>query len=65
MYARSGQEVYVVHPFLFRVSSADVRLDWEHTEFEWVDSSEIRSRPTVPKLDRAWDAVTAGSVPKS
>jgi 8-oxo-dGTP pyrophosphatase MutT (NUDIX family) len=65
VYARSGQEVYVVHPFLFRVGSAEVRLDWEHTDFDWVDPSEIRSRQTVPKLDRAWDAVASGPVPKS
>ena len=65
VYARSGQEVYVVHPFLFRVGTTDVRIDWEHTAFEWVDPSEIRSRLTVPKLDRAWDAVGAGSAPKS
>ncbi|HLN50963.1 MAG: NUDIX domain-containing protein [Thermoplasmata archaeon] len=64
VYARSGQEVYIVHPFLFRVGTTDVRIDWEHTAFEWVDPSEIRSRATVPKLDRAWDAVGAGSAPK-
>ncbi len=62
--ARDGRRVFVVHPFRFRVDRDDVRLDWEHTRAEWVPPSEIRRRPTVPKLDRAWEAVAPTAVPK-
>ncbi len=55
--ARDGARVYVVHPFLFRVERAEVRLDWEHTDAEWVDPEEITRRQTVPKLDRVWKAL--------
>jgi 8-oxo-dGTP diphosphatase len=56
--ARDASTVFVVHPLLFHVKEVDeVRLDWEHTHAEWVDPHEIRRRPTVPKLDRAWEAV--------
>ena len=60
VYARDGDRLFVVHPFRFRVSTESIRLDWEHTEFEWVHPSEIRQRSTVPKLDRAWTAVAEG-----
>jgi len=57
VYARDGQRVFSVRPFRFRVTTLDVRLDWEHTEAEWVDPAEIGRREVVPKLDRAWAAV--------
>lgn len=62
--ARHGPEVYVVHPFRFFARSTDIRLDWEHVRAEWVDPSEVRVRETVPKLDRAWEAVAAPPAPK-
>ncbi|HXY12156.1 MAG TPA: NUDIX domain-containing protein [Thermoplasmata archaeon] len=55
--SRDGSKVFVVHPFRFRARKTDVRLDWEHTRFEWVEPSEIRNRAIVPKLDRAWESV--------
>jgi hypothetical protein len=54
VYARADRRMFVIHPFRFEVDDPAVRLDWEHTEFEWVDPSEIVRRSTVPKLDRAW-----------
>jgi len=57
--SRDGARVFVVYPFRFRALRTDVRLDWEHTRSEWVDAAEIRRRPTVPKLDRVWESVSA------
>lgn len=57
--ARDGTRVYVVYPFRFRVADTEVRLDWEHTEAEWVTPDEIDRRDTVPKLGRAWRSVAA------
>ena len=55
--ARAGARVFVVYPFRFRVHDPEIRLDWEHVRAEWVDPSELRRRPTVPKLDRVWEAL--------
>jgi 8-oxo-dGTP pyrophosphatase MutT (NUDIX family) len=56
---RDEATVYRVHPFRFRATSTAVRIDWEHTECEWVDPREIVRRPTVPQLAEAWAAVAA------
>ncbi len=61
VYARDGDRVYAVSPFRFRVSAPRIRLDWEHSEYAWVDPAEISHRDTVPKLDRVWRAVAAPS----
>jgi 8-oxo-dGTP pyrophosphatase MutT (NUDIX family) len=57
LYAREGGRVFTIHPFRVRVARSEVRLDWEHTEGEWVGPSEIARRSTVPKLLQAWEAV--------
>jgi 8-oxo-dGTP diphosphatase len=57
VYARDGGRIFVVAPFRFRTKVEAVRLDWEHTEFAWVEPSQIRRLDTVPRLDRAWEAV--------
>ncbi len=62
--ARDARRVFVVHPFRFRVADPEIRLDWEHVRAEWVEPAEIRRRPTVPKLDRAWEAVAPDPAPK-
>jgi 8-oxo-dGTP diphosphatase len=63
--ARDLQKIFVVHPFRFRVRTTELTLDWEHVRAEWVDPAEIRRRPTVPKLDRVWEAVAPTGVPKA
>jgi 8-oxo-dGTP diphosphatase len=66
VFSRAGDRMYVVWPFRWRVEAPEVHLDWEHTDFEWVDPTEIRRRPTVPKLERAWESVRArGKTPGS
>ncbi len=57
--ARQENRCWVVHPFLLGVPEVAVRLDWEHTESEWVDPSVLADRPTVPKLAEAFVEVTA------
>ena len=55
--ARSASTVYIVHPFRFVTRTTRIRLDWEHTEAEWVRAAELGRRETVPKLARAWESV--------
>jgi 8-oxo-dGTP pyrophosphatase MutT (NUDIX family) len=57
IYARDGHRIFVVHPFRFRVKRGTVKLDWEHTDYEWVAPSAIGKRTTVPKLLEVWNAV--------
>ena len=39
-----------VHPFLFTSDTGDVKIDWEHIEYRWIEPSEIGNYDTVPKL---------------
>ncbi|MCU0853095.1 MAG: NUDIX domain-containing protein, partial [Thermoplasmata archaeon] len=47
---RDGRTAWVVHPFLFDVGNRSVRLDWEHSSFEWISPSELPGFSTVPGL---------------
>jgi translation initiation factor 2B subunit (eIF-2B alpha/beta/delta family) len=49
--------VWVIHPFLFEARSKAVRLDWENTEYKWINPKELVSYDTVPKLSEAFDRV--------
>jgi 8-oxo-dGTP pyrophosphatase MutT (NUDIX family) len=43
---------WIVYPFLFHIRSKEqIRLDWEHEEYRWVYSSEVKKFNTVPGLD--------------
>lgn len=49
---------YLVHPFRFALLfEAPIRLDWEHTEFRWVEPLEIARLSCVPSLAEAWREV--------
>jgi 8-oxo-dGTP pyrophosphatase MutT (NUDIX family) len=48
--------LWVVHPFLFDLDDpAEIHLDWENIEFEWVAPQELGDYPTVPHLAEALD----------
>lgn len=42
--------LWIVHPHLFKTSSTDVKLDWEHDQYRWIEPAEITSYDTVPML---------------
>jgi predicted aconitase with swiveling domain/8-oxo-dGTP pyrophosphatase MutT (NUDIX family) len=48
--ARGDSTMYVVHPFLFDVTSRRVRLNWENVEHRWVRPEELERFQTVPRL---------------
>ncbi len=52
-----GETVWIVHPFLFEVSEPNIRLDWEHVEYRWIDPKDLSSYETVPKLKESFDRV--------
>lgn len=41
-----------VFPFLFEVRNPDIKLNWENSEYRWIDKEELRDYETVPNLDR-------------
>lgn len=43
---------WIVFPFLFSVREPKLKLNWEHSEYEWVYTSEISKYQTVPTLDK-------------
>ncbi len=43
-------KTWIVHPFLFRSNTGDVKIDWEHTEYRWIKPSDIERYDIVPKL---------------
>jgi ADP-ribose pyrophosphatase YjhB (NUDIX family) len=54
----SLDRVWVVHPFRFAVAQADkIKIDWEHSEYKWVNPSNIPEHTCVPGLFEAWQRV--------
>jgi 8-oxo-dGTP pyrophosphatase MutT (NUDIX family) len=47
---------WVVHPFLFDDLGVEVELDWEHTEFRWIEPRELDDLDTVASLKRTLEA---------
>jgi 8-oxo-dGTP diphosphatase len=50
--------VWVVHPFLFEALSLDrFQLDWEHSDFKWINPGELELFETVPLLSKSLERV--------
>jgi|GEM_PF-1594730 8-oxo-dGTP pyrophosphatase MutT (NUDIX family) len=47
---RKEGTVWISHPFLFSLESQDIRIDWEHTDYRWIDIDELSNYDTVPGL---------------
>ena len=47
VHVREGSILWRVHPFLFRLDSAEPVLNDENEAFEWVSPEDIQSRETV------------------
>ncbi len=41
-----------IFPFLFKVDSPDIKLNWENSEFKWIAVNEINNYKTVPNLEK-------------
>ena len=54
---RDGKVVWCVHPFMFEVRDPQIRTDWEHKKFEWVDPEDVSQYPTVPGLQEVVSAL--------
>jgi len=43
---------WVIFPFLFSVKDPKINLNWENSEYEWVNADNITEYKTVPNLDK-------------
>lgn len=41
-----------VFPFLFEVKSPKIKLNWENSEYRWIDKADLENYETVPNLDK-------------
>lgn len=46
-----GQKIlWIVHPYLFRVYTDKIKIDWEHKKYKWIKPNEMKKFNTTPKL---------------
>ena len=41
-----------IFPFLFRTKNLEIKLNWENSDFEWIEPNEIKNYETVPELEK-------------
>ena len=41
-----------VFPFLFETNETEIKLNWENSEFRWINVNELENYETVPSLDK-------------
>ena len=41
-----------VYPFLFEVKDQEINLNWENSEFDWINIEELGKYETVPSLQK-------------
>jgi 8-oxo-dGTP pyrophosphatase MutT (NUDIX family) len=56
-YDEDNDTVWIINPFLFQTKSEAIKLDWENTEYRWIDPADLPAYDTVPKLKETFDRV--------
>ena len=41
-----------VFSFLFKTNETKIKLNWENSEFKWIDLDELKNYETVPNLEK-------------
>ena len=41
-----------IYPFLFEANNPRIKLNWENSQFEWIDIEELENYKTVPSLQK-------------
>ena len=41
-----------IFPFLFSTKNSKIKLNWENSEFKWIEPNEIKNYETVPELEK-------------
>lgn len=50
----SIDKTWIIHPVLVKLETEpNIKLDWEHTEYLWINPEEITSYQITPRLDES------------
>ena len=41
-----------IFPFLFQTKNPTIKLNWENSEFKWINAKELENYETVPSLQK-------------
>jgi len=41
-----------IFPFLFKATNPTIKLNWENSDFKWIDIEELQNYETVPSLQK-------------
>ena len=41
-----------IFPFLFKAKNPEINLNWENSDFNWIEPNEIKNYKTVPELEK-------------
>ena len=49
----NAKKIWVIFPVLVELNKEPViKLDWEHTEYKWINPADLKSFDIVPDLDK-------------
>ena len=43
---------WVIFPFLFVTEKSEIKLNWENSEFKWIDANQLKKFHTVSNLEK-------------
>jgi len=43
---------WVIFPFLFQTDKSEIKLNWENSEFQWINIEQLKEFDTVPNLEK-------------
>lgn len=43
---------WAIYPFLFSVENPEIKLNWENSDYKWINANEISNFETVPSLEK-------------
>jgi len=41
-----------IFPFLFSTKNLEIKLNWENSDFKWIELNELKKYETVPELEK-------------
>ena len=43
---------WIIFSYLFETKETSIKLNWENSEFKWIEVDELKNYETVPSLDK-------------
>ncbi|HKM78500.1 MAG TPA: NUDIX domain-containing protein [Candidatus Bathyarchaeia archaeon] len=57
IYDQEKDIVWIVHPFLFTTHESAISVNWENSQYKWVEPDDLANFETVPSLRQTFDRV--------